>query len=121
MIDDCYLDLDGALYEAYFPVSVRITNSHFNLTNYQYGIWNDYRWDCYAKNATTLQAYIIVEGSLFTGQHQQALYNFFFFSSFDDFIIRNSVFDGCTYLDMETRPFLDVHPQSQCDPDFRTQ
>jgi hypothetical protein len=22
---------------------------------------------------------------------------------------------------METRPFLDVHPQSMCDPDWRTQ
>jgi hypothetical protein len=22
---------------------------------------------------------------------------------------------------METRPFLDAHPQSMCDPDFRTQ
>jgi hypothetical protein len=21
---------------------------------------------------------------------------------------------------METRPFIDVHPQSMCDPDFRT-
>lgn len=39
----------------------------------------------------------------------------------DNFILRNNTFDGCTYLDMETRPFLDVHPQSLCDPDFRTQ
>ena len=34
----------------------------------------------------------------------------------DDYIMKNNTFDGCTYLDMETRPFLDVHPQSLCDP-----
>lgn len=50
IVEDCYLDLDGAFYEAYFPISVRVTNCHFNLTNYQYGVWNDFRWDCYANN-----------------------------------------------------------------------
>lgn len=31
---DCYFDLDGAYYEAYFPISVYVKGSHFNLTNY---------------------------------------------------------------------------------------
>ena len=81
----------------------------------------DYRWDCYANGATGLKAYMIIQDSLFTGKHEQALYNFIFFASFDDFIFENNTFDACTYLDMETRPFLDTHPQSMCDPDFRTQ
>ncbi len=121
LIEDCDLDLDGALYEAYFPISLKVRRSHFNLTNYQYGVWNDFRWDCYTNKATDVGGYLIIEESKFTGKHQQALYNFLFFSSFDDFILRNNTFDSCTYLDMETRPFLDVHPQSMCDPDFRTQ
>lgn len=120
-LEDTQLDLDGALYEAYFPISVHINNARINLTNYQYGVWNDFRWDCYSNKATNLGGSLIIENSYFLGQHQQALYNFFFFSSFDDFIIRNNTFDACTYLDMETRPFVDVHPQTMCDPDFRTQ
>jgi hypothetical protein len=39
----------------------------------------------------------------------------------DHFILRNNTFDDCTYLDMETRTFLDVHPQGLCDPPSRTQ
>jgi hypothetical protein len=121
LVEDCYFDLDGAFYEAYFPISLVVRRSHFNVTNYQYGVWNDFRWDCYANNATNLEAKLVLEENLFTEKHQQALYNFFYFSSFDDFILRNNVFDRVTYMDMETRPFIDVHPQSMCDPDFRTQ
>ena len=121
LIDNAYLDLDGSLYECYFPISLRITRSHVNVTNYQYGIWSDFRWDCYANNATDVGGSLVFENSLFTGKHQQALYNFFYFASFDDFILNNNTFDGVTYLDMETRPFLDVHPQSMCDPNFRAQ
>ena len=73
-------------------------------------MWNDFRWDCYANNATDLGGSLQIEDNLFTDRHQQALYNFFFFSSFDDFILRNNTFDRVTYLDMETRPFVDVHP-----------
>jgi len=120
-IEDAYLDLDGALAEGYFPISINLLNSHINLTNYQYGIWDDFRWDCYANNATTLSAHLVISGVLFTGYHQQALYNFLFFSSFDDFLLVNNTFDDCTYLDMETRPFLDIHPQAMCDPPGRTQ
>lgn len=50
VVDNSLLDLDGCLYECYFPISVAIRNSHFNLTNYEYGIWNDFRWDCQANN-----------------------------------------------------------------------
>jgi hypothetical protein len=120
-IEDAYLDLDGALTEGYLPISINLLNSHINLTNYQYGIWNDYRWDCYANNATNLNGHLIISGVLFTGYHKQALYNFLFFSSFDDFILQNSTFNNCTYLDMETRPFLDTHPQAMCDPPNRSQ
>lgn len=42
-IEDAYLDLDGALCEGYFPISINLLNSHINLTNYQYGIWDDFR------------------------------------------------------------------------------
>lgn len=45
-VDGCYLDLDGAFYEAYDAIGVYVNNSHFNLTNYEYGFWNDFRWDC---------------------------------------------------------------------------
>lgn len=34
LIEDSYLALDGALYEAYFPISLKVRRSHFNLTNY---------------------------------------------------------------------------------------
>lgn len=34
ILEDTYLDLDGALYEAYYPISVKIKNAHFNVTNY---------------------------------------------------------------------------------------
>jgi hypothetical protein len=121
VVEDCYFDLDGAFYEAYFPISLYVRRSQFNVTNYQYGIWNDFRWDCYGNNAIDLGGKLVMEDNLFTGKHQQALYNFLFFSSFDDFVLLNNRFDGVTYLDMETRPFLDVHPQSLCDPDHRTQ
>ena len=47
-ICDSYLDLDGALMEAYSPVSFHLKNSVINITNYQYGIWLDFRWDCYS-------------------------------------------------------------------------
>jgi hypothetical protein len=69
ILEDTYLDLDGALYEAYFPISVKIKGAHFNLTNYQYGVWNDFRWDCYAANQTDLGGYLIIEDTLFTGHH----------------------------------------------------
>lgn len=39
-IENCYLDLDGALMEGYSPIAEKLTRSHINLTNYQYGIWN---------------------------------------------------------------------------------
>ena len=121
IFDNNYLDLDGALMETYFPISTLITNSHINLTNYEYGLWNDYRWNCTANNATEIRAYIIVENTLINGYHNQALYNFFYLATMDHFILRNNTFDDCTYLDMETRTFLDVHPQTLCDPDSRTQ
>lgn len=96
--------------ETYFPIGAIIKNSHINLTNFEYGLWNDFRWDCYSNNATDVMAFLIIENTLFSGYHSQALYNFIFFASMDHFILRNNTFDDCTYLDMETRPFLDVHP-----------
>ena len=48
--EDCYFDLDGALYEAYMPVGVHVNNCHFNMTNFEYGVWNDFRWDCSGMN-----------------------------------------------------------------------
>ena len=33
-LNNCYFDLDGALYEAYVPVAMRLTNSVINITNY---------------------------------------------------------------------------------------
>jgi hypothetical protein len=69
-IENCYLDLDGAFYEAYFPISLKIKGSHFNLTNYQYGVWNDFRWDCYSNKATDVGGYLIIEDSKFTNKHQ---------------------------------------------------
>ncbi|CDW85403.1 UNKNOWN [Stylonychia lemnae] len=119
--DNTYLDIDGSVFECYFPMSLMVKNAVFNVTNYEYGIWNDFRWDCYANNAEYARAFLIIQDSLFIEKHQQALYNFIFFASMDDMILRNNTFDGITYLDMETRPFLDVHPQSLCDPQHRTQ
>ena len=34
LVEDCYFDLDGAFYEAYFPISLIVRRSHFNVTNY---------------------------------------------------------------------------------------
>lgn len=104
------MDLDGSFIEGYTPISQYIDRGHFNVTNYQYGLWMDFRWDCVANNATTLRASTTIVNTLFTGHHQQALYNFLFIATFDNFIFENNTFDGCTYLDMETRPFLDIHP-----------
>jgi len=119
-VDGCYLDLDGAFFESYVPIGLNVYNSHFNLTNYQYGVWNDFRWNCYERNATDTTGFMVIENTLFTGKHEQALYNFLFFASMDDGILRNNTFDGCSFLDMETRPFVDIHPQSMCDPPDRT-
>lgn len=47
-VEGCYLDLDGAYIEGYYPISSWSKGNHFNLTNYQYGFWLDFRWDCYA-------------------------------------------------------------------------
>jgi hypothetical protein len=33
-IEKCYLDLDGALFEAYYPISLNVMGCHINLTNY---------------------------------------------------------------------------------------
>jgi hypothetical protein len=49
-IEDCLLDVDGAFTEGYSPVSIAVNNSVVNVTNYQYGMWMDYRVDCYANN-----------------------------------------------------------------------
>lgn len=65
-VENAYLDLDGAFMECYFPISAHVINSNFNLTNYEYGIWNDFRWDCYANNATYDIAYLILENNQFT-------------------------------------------------------
>ena len=48
--EDCYLDLDGAFHEAYIAVGLHVNNCHINMTNYEYGIWNDFRWDCASAN-----------------------------------------------------------------------
>jgi hypothetical protein len=69
VVEDSYFDLDGAFYEAYFPISLEVRRSHFNVTNYQYGVWNDFRWDCYANNATDLGASLLFEDNLFTDKH----------------------------------------------------
>ena len=121
IINGSYLDLDGAFFECYSPIGVHVYNAHFNLTNYQYGIWNDFRWDCYLYNAEDIIGFLVVENTRFTDYHQQALYNFIYFSSPDSGQLINNTFQNCTWLDMQTRPFLDFHPQSLCDPDYRTQ
>jgi hypothetical protein len=33
-LDGCLLDLDGALFEAYVPIALRITRCNINITNY---------------------------------------------------------------------------------------
>jgi len=68
--DNSYLDLDGAMVECYFPISIIIKNSKINVTNYEYGIWADFRWDCYANNATYVVAKLIIENSIFIEKHQ---------------------------------------------------
>ena len=116
-----YFDLDGSIYEAYFPVGLLIQDSTINITNYEYGVWNDFRWDCVENKAEDIIGYLIVKGTRFIGHFEQALYNFFYFSSPGDSIFENNVFDDFQYLDIETRPFVDWHPQSKCDPPNRTQ
>lgn len=66
-LEDCYFDLDGALHESYTPIALHVNNCHINLTNYEYGVWNDFTWDCYAANKTDAKAYLIIESTLFTG------------------------------------------------------
>jgi hypothetical protein len=39
----------------------------------------------------------------------------------DDYIFRNNTLSNLVYLNMATRPFLDIHPNSVCDPPHRTQ
>lgn len=55
--NDCYFDLDGALEEGYHPISSILENSVINITDFQYGIWLDFRWDCVANNAEYAQAF----------------------------------------------------------------
>lgn len=68
-LDGCYLDLDGCLAEAYSVIAFQMTNCHVNLTNYEYGLWLDYTYDCYAYGEDDSPAYLIVENTLFTGHH----------------------------------------------------
>ena len=71
--DQCYFDLDGVLEEGYHPVSSILTNSVINVTDFQYGIWLDFRWDCVANNAEYAKAYYIMEKVLFLYHYKKAL------------------------------------------------
>eukprot|EP00347_Sterkiella_histriomuscorum_P014519 403360570 len=121
IINNCYLDLDGAIMEVYTPLDTIMSYSHINVTNFENGFWNDFRWDCYQEGFEDVVGSMIFDSNLITGKHQQALYEFFFFSSMDDFIMINNTFDDFSFIDLETRPFLDLHPSSICDPTFRSQ
>ena len=65
-------------------------------------------------------AWLIFENSVFYGTYFKALYNFVFFGSMDDYIFRNNTMTNIVWLGMATRPFLDMHPNSVCDPEWRT-
>jgi hypothetical protein len=110
IFDDCYLDVDGCLCEGYYPISIIIKNSHVNVSNYEYGVWYDFRWDCVANNAENVVAFMIIENNLFTDKHIEALYNWIYFASVGDFIFRNNTLDALTYIDLDISPFLEVRP-----------
>mmetsp|Transcript_7341 Transcript_7341/g.6565 ORF Transcript_7341/g.6565 Transcript_7341/m.6565 type:complete len:223 (+) Transcript_7341:1344-2012(+) len=84
-------------------------------------MWLDFRWDCYTPHMEDAKGFLVIENSLFTGIYFKALYNFIFFGSMDDFIFRNNTLQEFVYLNMATRPFVDMHPNSVCDPDYRSQ
>lgn len=64
------MDLDGAFFEAYFPVGLRVEGCTVNVTNYEYGVWNDFRWDCEANGFPDIIGYLEVVGTSFIGHYQ---------------------------------------------------
>ena len=55
--------------------------------NFEYGVWNDFRWNCFeTKEDQDVKADLVVTGTKFFGHHREALYNFFYFASPGDAI-----------------------------------
>lgn len=63
---------------------------------------------------------MIIENSYFAENDVEALFNFIYFTSIDDFVFRNNTLFAPVYLDIETRPFVLLVPSQVCDPEWRS-
>ena len=118
---DSYFGVDGAIVETYFPLGILFQDSILNITLNEYGIWLDFRWDCIKEGKSDVLGYLKIRNSKFVGISIEAKYNFIYFASHDDVILENNIFEDLKYLEIERTPFIDFHPQSDCDPPDRTQ
>ena len=117
---DNYLDVDGCVNECYSRVGVEMTNQVINITNAEYGIWNDLLDPCSDGVDDMLPGYTIIRDSHFFGSWDEALFAYLYLSSWDDMIITNTTWEKTGYMDMETRPFGDFHAAANCDPSTRS-
>lgn len=121
IINKSYVDLDGAVGECYTRVAVELLEVEMNITNAEYGLWNDLRYECEDGKDDFMVGYTIVRDSVFFGSWAESLFSWFYLSTWDHAIITGTTWRETGYMDMETRPFSDIHAAANCDPTTRSQ
>lgn len=120
VINRSTVDVDGAVGECYTRIAVELLDSNVNITNAEYGLWNDLRYECKTLEDQTLRGYIIIRDSNFFGSWAEALFSWIYLSTWDHFIVTDTKWERTGYMDMDTRPFADVHAAASCDPTSRS-
>jgi len=68
------LDVDGAAGECYTRVAVELLQTNVNITNAEYGLWNDLRYECKDGVDDTMVGYVIIRDSKFFGSWAESLF-----------------------------------------------
>jgi hypothetical protein len=120
IMKDSSIDVDGAMGECYTRIAVELNQCKINITNAEYGLWNDLRDGCEDGENDFMVGYIKVIDSHYFGSWDESLFSWFYLSTWDDAIIEGTTWERTGYMDMETRPFSDIHAAANCDPTTRS-
>lgn len=121
IINKSIVDVDGAVGECYTRIAVELLEIEMNITNAEYGLWNDLRYECEDGKDDFTKGYTIVTDSVYYGTWTEALFSWFYLSTWDNVLVTGTTWRETGYMDMETRPFSDVHAAANCDPSTRSQ
>jgi hypothetical protein len=83
-------------------------------------IWGDFRYECISTGWGGMLAWQILENNYFFGIYSRALYSFIYLGTSGDFIFRNNTLSELIYLNNPSKYFIDLHPDLNCDPAWRT-